>query len=495
VAALPVFAHIKGMNAAQLFQEHEHATPMPPRQWILPALPSIIVIFGLAAWQTKSLLAGLLFLFVTGASALILGVAGVTFLKAIAWLAAFTTGSNQSSASTPWALMMALRSMSRARQTTLISFVTMGLCAALVSAVPQVRAILTSELKTTKTGTMPGLFLFDVQPEQEPELRAWLDAKGARVDQMSPLIRARLEEINGVKLGDTFDNIPGTRERETEERFKNRTYNLSVRGNLSASEQLVDGRPFETVRHDPGRQSLPEISIEKRFSERTGIKIGDELLFNIQGVMIKGRVVNLRRVRWASFQPNFFVQFQEGVIDDAPRTFIGTIPELGFEATQSLQREMAQKFPNVSVVDVKSAVERILGISDQITLAVTVMAIMCLVAGLGVLVSITIQQARRRAFETALLKVLGASFSSVYQRTLAESVLTALFASACGFVVSFGVAWVLSRFVFDGIWVFAWRDAAAPAAVILVLTVVVTMAFSRLTLGTKPRALLQDTNH
>jgi predicted lysophospholipase L1 biosynthesis ABC-type transport system permease subunit len=108
-------------------------------------------------------------------------------------------------------------------------------------------------------------------------------------------------------------------------------------------------------------------------------------------------------------------------------------------------------------------VTRILAISDQASLAITVMAIMCLIAGLAVLISITIQQSRKRAFETAILKVLGASFKAIYVRTFCEAALIALFASFCGFAISFGIAWILSTFVFDGSWVFAVKDAAAPA--------------------------------
>jgi putative ABC transport system permease protein len=490
IAALPVFRHIRGMNARALFQEHEQPTAMPISHWVLPSLPSVGIIFSLAAWQTKSFVAASLFLLITATSAIILAIIGLGFLSALSLIVATMADQMKSSASKKWPLVMALRSMSRARQTTLVSFVTMGLCAALVSSVPQIRAILTSELKTS--GRLPGLFLFDIQPAQEDELREWLQEKGARPDRFSPMIRARLEEINNVKINETFDNIPGTRERDTEERFKNRTYNLSVRGRLSSSEELSEGREFLTATHDPATQAIPEISIEKRFSERTGIKVGDVLLFNIQGVPVKGKVVNLRRVKWTSFQPNFFVQFQEGVIDDAPRTYIGTVPDMGFETTQGLQRELAQKFPNISAVDVKSTVTRILAISDQASLAITVMAIMCLIAGLAVLISITIQQSRKRAFETAILKVLGASFKAIYVRTFCEAALIALFASFCGFAISFGIAWILSTFVFDGSWVFAVKDAAAPAFAILLATTAVTMVFSRVALGTKARSLLQS---
>ena len=203
-------------------------------------------------------------------------------------------------------------------------------------------------------------------------------------------------------------------------------------------------------------------------------------------------MVNLRRVRWASFQPNFFVQFQEGVIDDAPRTYLGTVGQTDFETTQKLQRELAQSFSNVSIVDVKASVDRILNISQQVALAITAMALLCLLAGMGVLTAITLQQSRARSYETAILKVLGASFREVYVRVLGEAAIVAFFAAFTGLAISFGIAWILSVFIFDGVWVFAVSAAVVPALLIFTLTLIITMAASRIALGTNARNLLQS---
>lgn len=489
VAGLPVFLHLGRMNAATLFREHLVPTGIRGRQWILAAIPSILVIFGLASWQARSLRTGVIFLVITGLAMLILSASGLLLLKSLGPVMRSIQHLNHR---LTWPLVLALRQTRRSGQRILVTFVTLGLCAALISAVPQMRAVLTSELTSTGTTVLPGLFLFDIQPGQEKTLEEFLVERKLPPGDLSPLIRARLETIDGQSVSETFDKIPGTRERETEERFKNRTYNLSVRGKLSDSEVITEGRDFSSPHFNPETQDLPEISIEKRFSERTGIKIGNILEFNIQGIPVKGRVVNLRRVRWASFQPNFFVQFQKGVIDDAPRTSLATVPKSDFESTQLLQRELAQKFPNISIVDVKSSVDRILAISDQVALAITAMALLCLVSGLGVLTAIILQQSRARAFETAVLKVLGASFREVYVRTVGEAAIIAVFAASCGLVISFGIAWVISVVIFDGVWVFAARAAALPAILITLVTILVTVASSRFALGARARELLQS---
>ena len=488
IAGLPVFAHLDKMNTASLFREHEAPSGIRASQWFISAIPAILVIFSLATWQARSIKTGLVFLLITGTSTMILGVAGLLLLRSIEQA---TRWVRKSGTQPFWPLMMALRHSRRSGQGLMVSLITLGLCSALLSAVPQMQAILTSELSSTGKTILPGLFLFDIQPEQEAPLRQFLSTRDIDSGNFSPLIRARLERINGKPVADTFDNIPGTQERQTEERFKNRTYNLSIRAQLSSSETLAAGREFMSPRFDPARQDMPEISIEKRFSERTGIRLQDTLDFDIQGVPVRGRVVNLRRVRWASFQPNFFVQFQEGVIEDAPRTSLATLPQMDFDKTQQVQRELTREFPNISIVDVKASVTRILSISRQVATAITAMAILCLIAGMGVLTAITLQQSRTRAYETAILKVLGASFRDIHTRILVEAAIVAIFGAACGLAISFGIAWVISVFIFDGVWVFAAWAASVPALMITVTTICITMVASRVALTTHARELLQ----
>jgi putative ABC transport system permease protein len=110
---------------------------------------------------------------------------------------------------------------------------------------------------------------------------------------------------------------------------------------------------------------------------------------------------------------------------------------------------------------------------------------------MGVLTAITLQQSRARAYETAILKVLGASFRAIQVRVLVEAGIIAVFGAACGLAISFGIAWVISVFIFDGVWVFAARAAFVPALLVTALTVAVTMVASRVALGTKARELLQ----
>ena len=76
--------------------------------------------------------------------------------------------------------------------------------------------------------------------------------------------------------------------------------------------------------------------------------------------------MSLREVRWNSFQPNFFVVFQPGVLEEAPAVYLASIPQLPAEQRDALQASLAAAFPNVSSIDVTRAVQRLLGLIDQL---------------------------------------------------------------------------------------------------------------------------------
>ena len=86
--------------------------------------------------------------------------------------------------------------------------------------------------------------------------------------------------------------------------------------------------------------------------------MGDQITIEVSGVQVTAEVVNIRRVRWTSFQPNFFVQMQPGVLEQAPKTFIGTIENLSIEEKQAIQDLLVQQFPTISILDVERTGEK-----------------------------------------------------------------------------------------------------------------------------------------
>ena len=70
----------------------------------------------------------------------------------------------------------------------------------------------------------------------------------------------------------------------------------------------------------------------------------------VAGETVRGRVTSLREVRWDSFQPNFFVVFSPGVLEQVTGTLITSV-HVDAQQRRSLA-ELVRQFPEVTIIDI-----------------------------------------------------------------------------------------------------------------------------------------------
>ncbi|MBT6325047.1 MAG: hypothetical protein HOJ35_03700, partial [Bdellovibrionales bacterium] len=236
---------------------------------------------------------------------------------------------------------LSLRYLTSYRLSTISIFLSLFFGSMLINFIPTLQKSIQMDLDGAINSPTPSLFLFDIQSEQKKKIEKYISNKGAKIMSLSPLIRARLKKINGNNLNVDLSNAV-TREDERAQRFKNRGVNLTYRNKLNNTEKIVEGsnlKPFDGI-------GIPEVGLEIRYAKRLGIKIGDILTFDISGIEQEGIVRNIRKVRWTSFRPNFFISFSHGVLEDAPQTFLGTIEKVDSIIKTDLQTSIVEVFPN-----------------------------------------------------------------------------------------------------------------------------------------------------
>ena len=456
VISLPFLMKIYDLKAAKLFSEEKFSIgESQVRLWSY--LPGLLMFYGLSvhqshSWKTGSIFAGAMIVVIT-----ILVLMGYVTLK----FAGVLKGLNR------WYLKFSFLGLSRRAGASLAVFVALGLGALLVNILPQLKNTLQAEFTIEKGSEIPSLFMFDIQDEQLQGVQDVLTSHQVKTLGVSPLVRARILKVNGQDYERKIE-AQGfkTREEEREARFRNRGMNLSYRDQLSASEEITKGRPMGAA-FDPSTQKYADLSVEERFAERMGLKLNDILVFDVQGVEVEGQVVNLRKVKWTSFQPNFFVLVQSGVLNEAPKTFIAAIPMLSEAKRNEVQNALASKFANVSVVDVVRVVNEILKTAEKMSWSLELMAYLALVTGYIVLFSIVRSQIKQRRWEMNMLKILGASHREVAGFILAEFSFLAFVSSFLGAFLSVGVSYGLNRYLFEGGFQFSFIQ---PLLSVLIIT-------------------------
>jgi putative ABC transport system permease protein len=137
------------------------------------------------------------------------------------------------------------------------------------------------------------------------------------------------------------------------------------------------------------------------------VKVGDRISYDFAGETITATVANLRKVKWDSFRPNYFIVFSPGVIDHAVGTYITSmhVPP----TKRATMREFMRRFPEVTAIDIDVVMTQVRSVVDKVSLAVEYVNAFTLFAGITVLFA-AIQATRdERRYESAMLRTLGAS--------------------------------------------------------------------------------------
>ena len=172
--------------------------------------------------------------------------------------------------------------------------------------------------------------------------------------------------------------------------------------------------------------------MEQEFGQRLGLELGDTVTYDVAGEPISAKVTSTREVRWDSFQPNFFMVFSPGVLDDVTGTLITSAHVA--PAQRPALVDLVRQFPEVTIIDLDALLSQVRDVMDKAALAVQYVFLFTLAAGLMVLLA-AIQATRdERRYESAMLRTLGASRRVVFQGVAAEftalGLLSGLLASA-----------------------------------------------------------------
>lgn len=428
-------------KTASLFQEVAEIEDKAPRGQRMHFIPYLLFFSGMTFYAANSFKVGGTFLL------LFFGVTLFTFPLGLFLLKMGEKLSHE----VPLGLKLSLRYLNRYRISTISIFLSLLLGSMLLNLIPMLQQSIESEIAMGREASLPSLFLFDIQDEQAKKLATFFkEEQKIKLLSLSPIIRSRIKKVNGEEIK-VETEAALTREQEREQRFRNRGTNLSYRDELSESETIVEGKPFPGP-YKEGKQKFPFVSIEARYADRMGIELGDRVTFDILGVPIVGEVINIRKVRWTSFLPNFFIQFQSGVLDDAPKTWLAAIPSLTEDQKEKVQGLLYEKFPNVSAVDISRVVKKILDVMTQMGWALKAMSLLCLVVGFFVLYSLANHQMEGRKADLVLLKVIGMELGDLSKMVRREFLSIGFLAGLIGSLFGLLVSFIVTKLFFDGLW-------------------------------------------
>jgi len=472
-ALLPLL-QVRNVSPLAVFRRDlEHSPKRDP--WLFAVYAAIAIgVVWFAIAQTKEWKQGVGFAGgLAGALLLLLGVSRI-----VVWMVRRVTR-----ASWPFVWRQGLASLHRPNNRTSLLMVSLGLGTFLILTLYLVQHSLVKQLTPDNGGNKPNAVLFDVQADQKSGVMAVLTNQHLPVIDLSPVVTMRIQSVKGVASGELI------KKKARNDRWAlRREYRSTFRDHLADSEELLSG---EWIKSASSTNGVIPISIEQGIARDLDVGLGDEIVFDIQGIPMKTRIANVRRVDWRRLQANFFVVFPTGVLEDAPGFFIITTRVKDSEASAAMQRAIVQRFPNVSTIDFTLVLRVVEGIVSKISFAIQFMAMFTVLTGLILLITAVLNSRVQRLRETVLLRTLGASSGQLIRIQMVEFLLLGMLASITGIALAVGAQWMLTKFVFKIGFSLPIAHLIAAIAINSALTVIIGLTASRSVLQRPPLKVLR----
>ncbi len=445
-----------GMGLTLLF-----AFGMPPVMQLAQVPPLRVIRRDVGNLKPASLavlaigVAGFAALLLAASSDLLLGAiavggfgGAVLLFAGLSWLAIKLLRKSVNESTAPRWLVLATRQISARPAYTVVqvSALAVGLLALVLLVL--LRTDLVNSWRKATPPDAPNRFVINIMPEQGEAFRQALEDGGVKQYDWYPMIRGRLVAVNGRTVS------PDDYTEDRAKRLVDREFNLSNSAAQPPHNEVVAGKWTE--------EEAGAVSVEEGIAETLGLKMGDELRFDIGGMQADAKVTSLRKVDWGSMRANFFVIYPVSKLPDVPVTFMTAFRA---PAEKEFDNALVRAFPNITDVDMTSTINQVQGVLDKVIRAVEFLFGFTLAAGLVVLFAAVTATREERAREFAIMRAVGARGSLLRQVQRAELAGVGLLAGFLASIVAAVVGWALARYAFEFEWtVQLWVPFAGAAA-------------------------------
>ncbi len=334
-----------------------------------------------------------------------------------------------------------LLNLFRPNNQTLVLLVAIGLGTFLISTLYFTKDILLDKASIEKSSDRANLITLDVQPSQVGEVEETIKANDLPVLDNIPLVTMRMHSIK--------DELVSKMRADSTTKVKswilNHEFRTTYRHDLIDSEEIVAGEWVPVQK----KTDTVSISISDNLAEDAQLQLGDGIVFNVQGVLMPTVIKSIRKVDWASLQPNFSIVFPQGVLENAPQFHVLTTYAPTEASSARLQRDLVGKFPNVSVIDLRQMFTVVEDILNKVSWVVNFMAFFSILTGIIVLIGSVRTSKYQRIKESVLLRTLGAKNRRILTITAMEYLFLGILGSLLGILLALLGSLLLALFVFE----------------------------------------------
>lgn len=353
---------------------------------------------------------------------------------------------------------------------------SLGLGLTVLAAVGQIDTNLRNAIARDLPEIAPSYFVVDIQKDQLAAFKERVAENPAvRKIESAPMLRGLITKINGRPAAEVVGH------HWVIEEDRGITYSASKPDDAV----LTAGEWWPEDYDGP-----PQVSFAAQEASEMGLSLGDMLTINILGRDVEAEITSFREVDFSTAGIGFVLSINPGALAGAPHTNIATI-YADAAAEGALLREVTSAFPNVTMIAVRDAIERVAEVLSGIAAAITYGALATLTTGAVVLIGTAAAAERARIYEAAVLKTLGASRAKILINFALRSIMFGLAAGLFA-VAGGGVAgWAVTEFVMETPFRFEPMSALLIVSGGVTATLLSGLVFAWRPLAAKPARLLR----
>lgn len=376
-----------------------------------------------------------------------------------------------------------LLNLYRPNNQTVVLVLAIGLGTFLISTLYFTKDILLSKTEVGPTAENANIIILDVQSHQREAMVSQLNESEVPILDNIPLVTMRMHQIKDKLLNELRQDTT----RQVRGWILNHEFRTTYRDKLIASEILINGEWTEEL----GRNEPIVISISDNLAADANVEVGDKIVFNVQGVLMETTIGSIRQVDWGRMQLNFSIVFPKGVLEDAPQFSVFTTAAENEQVSANLQRNLVEKFPNVTIIDLRQVFNIVEDILDKVAWVINFMAFFSIITGLIVLIGSVRTSKYQRIKESVLLRTIGAKNPQILKISALEYLFLGALGSLVGILLALISGLCLALFIFKE----PFTPSAIPFVVFLpgitLIVLIIGLSNIRSVLNSSPLEVLR----
>ena len=376
-----------------------------------------------------------------------------------------------------------LSNLYRPNNQTVTLIVSIGLGTAILTTLFVIQGLILENVSSMGAGNQPNMILYGIEKDQVDNVAEITESYDLPIIQQVPVVTMALEGWQGKTKKEWLTDTTRTSRRWA----MNREARVSYQAEISSDEKLIRGE--YTGKVEPGDSIF--ISLGERYSRGLDVDLGDELVWNVQGAIIKTYVGSIRELNFRKMESRFFILFPEGVLENAPQFNILVTKTPDTEVTARYRNEVVKAYPNVSVIDLGSILLTLNNILKKVSYVIQFMAGFSILIGLIVLISSLFLSKYQRIKESVLLRTIGALKKQILQINFVEYAMLGILSSATGILIALVSSFFLTKYLFELEFDIVWLPIFVVFIMVVTLTVAIGIFNSRDVVNKSPLEVLR----